>query len=82
MARRVTTTDLLDAIRANLTPPGRPEGDGWYTADEVAQQLKLRIGAARTRLRTMVENGTAIAKIGTVIDGHGIARRTNYYRIP
>lgn len=79
---RVTTNDLLDALREyGKAQARRPSGDGWYTVEELANQGGATIAATKYRLRTAMERGCKIETAsGTALDSEGRAKRAAFYR--
>ncbi len=74
---KVTTSDLLDAIRASLPHDGRPDGEGWYTSRELSDQL----GLSRAAVERWLAQHQPERRIGLMRDEGGQRRRVSFYRL-
>lgn len=85
MATRITRNDLLDALAEfGKALPKKPEGTGWYTLEELAQQSAppVSVAAVKYRIKRAQERGVRVEMAsGTVVDADGRVKRTGYYRL-
>lgn len=80
---RVTTNDLLEALRQHGTPlPRKPIGEGWYTIQELADREQATVSAIKWRIKCAKARGVIIEQAtGTALDADGKPKRTAYYRL-